>query len=85
MEKGIVAVDETEVVSFYPGLSCEEAGCTAPLKKCTVGQTLYSPGESIHLGCQQCICQENGVLNCSSVLFSSRSLIKNYFSVCVFP
>ncbi|KAK7476273.1 hypothetical protein BaRGS_00032466 [Batillaria attramentaria] len=65
MENGVTTTEESEVVSFYPGLVCEEAGCLAAEKNCTVGQQMYTSGETFRLGCQQCMCLDGGVLNCT--------------------
>ena len=53
--------------NWFVGLSCEEVGCMAAEKNCTVGQEMYQPGQTFRLGCQMCTCQEGGVLNCTLV------------------
>ena len=76
------------------GLSCEEVGCMAAEKNCTVGQEMYRPGQTFRLGCQMCTCQEGGVLNCTlvshlhpfhSTLLSSclKALFAACFKLCI--
>ncbi|KAL3884246.1 hypothetical protein ACJMK2_030464 [Sinanodonta woodiana] len=56
---------ETEVISFYPGVSCEDAGCGVTPSGCTVGSKTYQIGERATLGCQDCTCDSIGQFICS--------------------
>lgn len=57
---------EIEVISFNPGLTCEEASCeTAGM--CIFGQRIYNEGEGIELGCQKCVCKSFGQISCEYV------------------
>ncbi|KAK3790015.1 hypothetical protein RRG08_016329 [Elysia crispata] len=57
------SASETEVISFNPGLTCEEAACQTR-GVCVVGQRVYQPGQVVKLGCQTCTCKPMGVVDC---------------------
>ncbi|XP_070188785.1 uncharacterized protein [Littorina saxatilis] len=77
MKNGVIATEDTEVISFQPGLTCEEVGCTAVEKNCTVGQQMHRPGQTFRLGCQMCSCQEGGILNCTCRQVNMRREIRD--------
>ena len=54
---------QTEVISFNPGLSCDEAACQTT-GSCVVGQRVYTQGDTFTLGCQDCVCEDQGRVKC---------------------
>jgi len=56
--------ERLEVISFYPGLSCDEAKCEFPKTRCTNNDRTYEVGDKTILGCQECICSSTGDFVC---------------------
>ena len=56
-----------EVISFYPGVSCEEAKCGLTEMSCTIDDREYMVGDKAVLGCQECTCMSSGQFVCRYV------------------
>ena len=52
------------MISFYPGVSCEEAGCGRVASECKIDDRTYEVGEKAVLGCQECTCESSGQFVC---------------------
>ena len=55
---------EIEVISFYPGVSCDDAGCGQAVSECKIDDRTYEVGEKAVLGCQECTCESSGQFVC---------------------
>ncbi|XP_050390067.2 uncharacterized protein LOC126809496 [Patella vulgata] len=64
---------ESEVISFTPGMTCEEAGCLTDTG-CTKD---YKVGDALRLGCQSCTCLNGGGLQCSCEQMTVRKEIRD--------
>ena len=55
---------EIEVISFYPGVACDDAGCGKAVSECKIDDRVYDVGEKVVLGCQECTCERSGQFVC---------------------
>ena len=55
---------EIEVISFYPGVACDDAGCGRAASECKIDDRTYEVGEKAVLGCQECTCERSGQFVC---------------------
>ena len=60
----------TEVIGFFPGSSCNDAGCTRPPSGCTYGNRVYKAGEG-RQSCQKCTCEVDILWTCRYFSFFS--------------
>ncbi|XP_067675152.1 uncharacterized protein [Haliotis asinina] len=67
---------ETEVISFYPGMTCEEAGCVTA-GACVVGGLIEPVDSQFPLGCEDCSCKPGGRVECSCKHRSVRKEIRD--------
>ena len=60
----VVGEKEFEVISFYQGVTCDEAGCGRGEAVCMIDDRRYEVGEKAVLGCQECTCESSGQFVC---------------------
>ncbi|XP_060588471.1 uncharacterized protein LOC132743894 [Ruditapes philippinarum] len=73
----VVGDREFEVISFYPGVTCDVAGCGRGEAVCMIDDRRYEIGEKAVLGCQECTCESSGQFVCSCSQKAVRKEIRD--------